>query len=389
MNSYKFRFESILMNIIVISLLTSCIVTQTTSQTTLINKNNVKLSDTLKLTDYVNSCRYTTLEITENSLIGEIKDIQFIENKIFVLNSVLGNNEILVFDQTGRYLNTVGSKGNGPHEYLSINSFCINNFKNYIVVFDALKQKVIKYNYSGEFLASVPQKNECGFLIKSRFISKDRMLCVNGVNSHTSTIIFECDEDLGNIDVLSTSGLKCDGLYIYAKEPIAAQSRYYFNPLSNIVYKYTDKESVPAFKLDLHVTEYDPQTEIADGADYGKSFISTLQKGFFPLNGIIENDKYLLFIQNGYFTLWNKNDNTGASSFCSLSGGSKDILPLPICSVVSGIGNNFVSILSYKEMTDIKNFYQKKQIQPNEKIQKLIDSQRENDNPTIVFYQMK
>jgi hypothetical protein len=388
MNRDKFIIEKILVCIVFISLLAACVTTRA-YQTIEINKNNVKTDDVFNLTDYVDSCCFATLESTQNSLIGEIKDMQFADNKIFIFNSVLGNSEILVFDRTGHFLNKIGTKGNGPHEYLSINSFCINSFKSYIVVFDSNKQKIIKYNYSGKFLESLPIKNECGLIIKSHFISKDRMLCVNGVNSRTSTVVFECDENLGNIDVLSTSGLKCDGLYIYAKNPIAAGSKYYINPLSNIVYKYVDKESIPAFKIDLNVKQYNPETEVVTGDDYGKSFIASLQKGFFPLSGVFESDKYLLFIQNGYFTLWNKKDNTGISSACTLSDGTPDILPLSACSVVNGDSNEFMSVLSNNDFVEIKKIYNVRHITPNIKISKLLNEHNAEDNPTVVFYQLK
>ena len=389
MISNKCIIEKIVAGIVFISLLTACATTQTIHQILEITKDNVTSTDGLNLTNYVDSCCFATLETTQNSLIGKIEDMQFSDNKIFVFNSVFGNSEILVFDKTGHFLNKIGTKGNGPNEYLSIRSFSINSYKNYIAVFDSYKRKILKYDYSGKYLESSPLMNECGFIIKSRFISKDRMLCVNGVNSHTSTIIFECDENLQNINIISRSGLRCDGLFCYSNNPIAVDSKYYINPLSNILYKWIDNESIPAFKIDLNVKQYIPEKEVIVGDDYLKSYMTSLKKGFFPLSGIFESDKYLLFVQSGYFTLWNKNENTGTGSMCGFANGTKDILPLSACSVVNGTANEFTSLLLNKDLDEIKNFYNRNHIQPNAKISNLINKNKIEDNPTVVFYHLK
>jgi hypothetical protein len=370
-------------------ILTSCILSQSVSEIKEINKSNVEVSKNIDLIKYIDSCHLVKLETKQNCLIGTIKDIQFAANKIFVLNSILGENEVLVFDRSGFFLNKIGSKGQGPHEYLSLNSFCINKFKNYVIIFDTYKREVHKYDYTGKYLESLPLKAECGLVIKSRFISKDRMLCVNGINSRTSTIVFESDENFDNLNIVLSSNLTHNGLYVFADNPVTTDGKYFLEPLSNIVYQYDDKLATPTFKINLHVKDYNPEKEMIYGGDYGKLFLSSLQKGFFPLSGIIENKKYLFFVQNGYFTLWDKKSNKGVSSICTLSSATNNILPLTGCDITYGVENEFVSILTNSHYTEAQKYYKTNKIQANREITKLLNEHNSEDNPTIAFYYFK
>jgi len=389
MNNKRLKIRKISVFVASITILTSCIATQSTCEIKEINKSNVEVSQILDLSKYIDSCHFVKLETKRNCLIGTIKDIQFAANKIFVLSSISGENEVLVFDKTGLFLNKIGSKGQGPHEYLSLNSFCINKLKNYIIIFDSYKRKIHKYDYTGKYLESIPLKAECGLVIKSRFISKNRMLCVNGINSRTSTIVFESDENFDNLNILLSSNLTCQDLYVFSNNPITTDAKYFLEPLSNLVYQYEDKQPSPVFKVNLHVKDYNPEKEMIYGGDYSKLYISSLQKGFFPLSGIIENKKYLLFEQNGYFTLWDKKSNKGVSSICSLSNATNNILPLSVCDIMYGFENEFVCILTNSHLTEAQKYYKTNKIQANREITKLLNEHNSEDNPTIAFYYFK
>jgi len=389
--SKTIKFSVFVASIVV---LTSCLATQSVSEIKELNKSNVEVYQNLDFSKYIDSCHFLKLETKRNCLIGTINDIQFAANKIFVLSSISGENEVLenevlVFDKTGLFLNKIGSKGQGPQEYLSLSSFCINKLKNYVVIFDTYKREIHKYDYTGKYLESIPLKAECGIVIKSRFISKNRMLCVNGINSRTSTIVFECDENLDNINVVLSSNLTYQGLFVFADNPITTDAKYFLEPLSNIVYKYVDKQATPVFKINLHIKDYNPEKEMTYGGDYFKLYISSLQKGFFPLSGIVENKKYLLFEQNGYFTLWDKKNNKGISSMCTLSSGTYNSFPLTGCDLICGFENEFVRVLTDLQITEAQKYYETNKIQANPEITKLLNKHSSEDNPTIAFYYFK
>lgn len=55
--------------------------------------------------------------MTEESVLGEVKKIIPVENKLIILSE---DYEVMTFDrETGKYLGNIGMVGEGPGEYLS------------------------------------------------------------------------------------------------------------------------------------------------------------------------------------------------------------------------------------------------------------------------------
>lgn len=59
------------------------------------------------------------LELTDNSLLTEIEQIEIINNKIYVYDK----HRLLVFNTQGNFLHSIGKRGSGPGEYTSVDSF--------------------------------------------------------------------------------------------------------------------------------------------------------------------------------------------------------------------------------------------------------------------------
>ena len=87
-----------------------------------------------------------------NNLIGEISNIFFCNNKIYIVDKYISNS-LTVYYTDGRYYKKIGGKGQGPGEYIKIESVILNMSLKRIEIFDSEQQKIIYFNLEGEFLS--------------------------------------------------------------------------------------------------------------------------------------------------------------------------------------------------------------------------------------------
>ena len=108
------------------------------------DKNNVQPDSSL-----FESVEYIPLELTPQSVIGEIHKILSVKNNFYILDRQFAK-AIVVFDSKGKFKFAIRSNGNGPGEYLYVYDFDIDS-KGNIYVLDLGLKKVIKYNDKGYF----------------------------------------------------------------------------------------------------------------------------------------------------------------------------------------------------------------------------------------------
>jgi hypothetical protein len=101
--------------------------------------------------DNIKNARFVKLETNDNSLIGELKHIKVAENRIFILDSNMAK-ALFVFDYEGKFLFKVGSIGQGPGEYSSVNDFFIDEAKQQIIIYDSNMRNLYYYDWRGVFV---------------------------------------------------------------------------------------------------------------------------------------------------------------------------------------------------------------------------------------------
>lgn len=97
----------------------------------------------------VDTAYFVVLETNNNSLIGEIGQLS-ISNKLILTDRQ--TNSIMQFDLKGNHISTNTKVGNGPGEYIRIDGLCIYEPKDYIMILDAMKNKVIVYDSNFNFI---------------------------------------------------------------------------------------------------------------------------------------------------------------------------------------------------------------------------------------------
>jgi hypothetical protein len=104
------------------------------------------------LSEIVDSISCIQLETTDECLIASIGLIKYHDRHYYIYD--IPAKTIYVFNETGKYVNKLCKYGQGPGEYLVINSFTVDNDKRIHILDLGLKQILI-YDKSGDFLSRV------------------------------------------------------------------------------------------------------------------------------------------------------------------------------------------------------------------------------------------
>lgn len=272
-------------------------------------------SQTQSLAQIATKIKTIPLETTPTSLVGEISDIVLLEDNFLILS----HNKCMLFGPNGKYIANIGSKGNGPSEYLYLEGvFVINHC---IYLFDSGKNKIHKYNENGGHLAA---------------IAIDTCLKgVNGVSFLEDGLFSAFTPDRGyptmrrELTFFDTLGVVRDSILHRTTLPEPANIHWYFkecsyvhwngttrykNVLNDTVYtvRHTDGRYTTApsyiFHLGKHKAIPDARVQVSKSFMAPKVFNPFQEMAKIELLG--ESRKFLLFKANGesaYF--YNKKDN--------------------------------------------------------------------------------
>ena len=109
---------------------------------------------------------YVPLETTEASLFAYCNQIELYGHRIFVFDRH-GTEKLFIFSDKGKFLKSLGEKGEAPFEFFKPGSFAIDREKDQLVIYDNMKQKWMRFTLDGKFIASidVPFTTICNFQI--------------------------------------------------------------------------------------------------------------------------------------------------------------------------------------------------------------------------------
>jgi len=121
----------------------------------------LKMDETqMNLSEIAEKIEYIFLETTDSCLIGDMEKVVVDDGLVFISDK----KQLLVFNNSGKFLNTVGHIGRGPGEFVEIKDFSVDIATDRIFVMDRFMQKVICYTYDGKY--------ESDFRLKAPYPSK-------------------------------------------------------------------------------------------------------------------------------------------------------------------------------------------------------------------------
>lgn len=104
------------------------------------------------MSEFVESIHYVALETTSDCLLGNIDKMIITEHGEYVMVDMNKAKSIYVFDENGRFKCRIGSRGQGPNEYMSLTD--VSYYENKVYVWDSASEKILEYGLDNSFVAS-------------------------------------------------------------------------------------------------------------------------------------------------------------------------------------------------------------------------------------------
>lgn len=94
------------------------------------------------------------LETTDDCLIQDIHQLHQTDSFMYVVDRKM--KEIFIFDRQGKYINKISNQGQGPDEYIRINSFAVDPFNQQLILSDPFSKRIFLHDLYGERLQTLP-----------------------------------------------------------------------------------------------------------------------------------------------------------------------------------------------------------------------------------------
>lgn len=126
----------------------------------------INVPDKLDITSHSDSIfskvTFLPLETKPDCMISFVMNLKIVDSLIYIND---GLKRLLVFDSKGKYKYQIGSKGNGPGEYLEMRDYLV--YKDHIEILDF--KKIITYSLTGDYI----ETKHFDFLDQNQYCNAD------------------------------------------------------------------------------------------------------------------------------------------------------------------------------------------------------------------------
>jgi hypothetical protein len=116
--------------------------------------DNIDENTVLKYSDIYDNIRFVKLETRDDNLIGRIDKIIATNDKFVILDLAIAK-KVFVFDNSGKFLNIIGSNGAGPEEYSSPDDIAYDEYNDELLILCHDKKVIMKFKLDGTFVRSI------------------------------------------------------------------------------------------------------------------------------------------------------------------------------------------------------------------------------------------
>lgn len=374
-------------------LFTSC--RETTNNLENVNLQQIKVEVQEKypvgnFEDFFSSSKVISLESNEHSIFYNIDRLILHRDKIFVLDKK--SNSILIFSNTGKFLNKICTLGKGPREYRSLYDFTIDDKSQNIILYSDRPYKLITYNIEGVFLKEEKLND---FYFNMAFFNDKLLFLSNNLNSNKML----CEYDLSNQIKNEFIEMNEKDRFFYSlgmpgPKVIKGKNINISLPYSETIYRYDKKGVLPKYYIDFDKNKTPNNIiNIFDKEDYYKvinKYIKENRYGF-GISNFRENKNYVTFNYWGNMIVIYSKISKKAKAFSSFIS-KKDPIPFYNYFAHDGDDNNLISIYP-----SIKFKRQMKKFKKNEEYWKEIPDHLKtidkglsiSDNPLLLIYTFK
>ncbi len=132
---------------------------------------NLDERDEISTKDLFSEIQLIPLETTPESLIRNITQIKFFEDRYYIHD--YSRSQIFVFDRERHFHFALNEKGHGPGEYLNLTDFAIDTTRRNLVVLCAVSNALFFYDLGGKFIEKKKLPEIAGAYNSLQFQNKD------------------------------------------------------------------------------------------------------------------------------------------------------------------------------------------------------------------------
>lgn len=345
-------------------------------------------NELLDISDLAYDINVVKLETTESSLVGEIRQLVFGSNYIYILDY---NNNVLIFDINGFFVKSF-KHGNGPGEIDRVIDIMFNKYDKHLYIYQYAGVNV--YSEDGVFIDSHP----------SLALVTDYLPLCNGnylgvvsemQNGTGNYCFYEIDSlfDVTNVRIVDPEVKPEWGIPHYVHYSVDREDELVVSrPFDNRILSYfgMDNSIYVKYKFDLKNKDLD-LSSISGPIDYETLFNLLQDESKYCFSGnYYENDNYLcLYFKKGSIYISELYYNKTTSKI--RCGYSRDV-GIPNSGFVTSVYNgSFVKELSpesfYKDTVFLNRVKTSFLISTDDK-DKILSS-TPDDNPLLVFFKLK
>ena len=122
-------------------------------------KYNLVTGEQILRSDFIKRIEVIPLQTESAPIVGDQVTSMVIMDGIIYYFDPHGNQKLLLYDLKGNFLNTIGTVGNGPEEYIDVDNFWIND-DGTVSMYSSSQNMECVYKKTGEFIRKVDQKLE-------------------------------------------------------------------------------------------------------------------------------------------------------------------------------------------------------------------------------------
>ena len=212
--------------------------------------SDVKYSE--EAMDFFSSYKLIQLETNDQCLIGEITKIITYRDRIYILD-MYKTESVFIFDNTGKWINTIHRKGQGPEEYINITDIFVDDKTQSLCLLCRSNKKIMVFDENGELQKQevLPpvwffhmEKTSDGYVANARNTSTPPDFKSSIYFLSPAFQVIECHFPISEAWESNMLGIETE----FAKQN---DTIYYFPALENTVYRIYNKVISEVVKYDF------------------------------------------------------------------------------------------------------------------------------------------
>ena len=344
----------------------------------------------LTLSDFAEDIEFVPLETTDECLLDES-----------IMNIVVTRQDIIVYDlnacyrfnRQGKFMNRIGSQGNGPGEYVKSLYITVDTLNQWVYMGDYNQEKFVKYDYNGKHLADLKTKGVgmSNFLYKPNYILMENNFYLYAKKGKRFSMALYSEKDKKIISRMSCD-YKDNIPAMSICSPIAFQHKkntYLKDFWCDTIYRMTDAFHLQAYAY-IDKGKFKHRTEDDKTLTGGKP----TARDFLVLSvwNMAESDRYIFINTNKGRVFYDKKEKktfAGGTLEKPFVSAKDDLYGSPGLMNISINGNEIYSYRFAHELIESEKGKHSINDSRHDAYLKMIEKLDEEDNPVIMIVKMK